>query len=141
MIHQAVQTVTTQDFERHSEFAQRQKMQQQALALPLFPTTTIGSFPQSDEVKRNRNAWRKKQLSNEAYEAFIEQETKRWITIQEELDIDVLVHGEFERTDMVEYFGEKLTGFAFTKKHGSFPMAHAVSSHRSFMEMLRGLQR
>ncbi|KOS60482.1 5-methyltetrahydropteroyltriglutamate--homocysteine S-methyltransferase [Lysinibacillus agricola] len=116
MVHQTVQTVTTQDFERHSEFTQRQKLQQQALALPLFPTTTIGSFPQSDEVKRNRNAWRKKQLSNEAYEAFIEQETKRWITIQEELDIDVLVHGEFERTDMVEYFGEKLTGFAFTEK-------------------------
>ncbi|WP_155591193.1 5-methyltetrahydropteroyltriglutamate--homocysteine S-methyltransferase [Lysinibacillus cavernae] len=116
MIHQVVQTVTTQDFERHSKFTQRQKIQQLALALPLFPTTTIGSFPQSDEVKRNRNAWRKKQLSNEAYEAFIEQETKRWITIQEELDIDVLVHGEFERTDMVEYFGEKLTGFAFTEK-------------------------
>jgi len=115
LIHQAVQTVTTQDFERHSDFTQRQAIQQQALALPLFPTTTIGSFPQSDEVKRNRNAWRKKQLSNEDYEAFIEEETKRWITIQEDLDIDVLVHGEFERTDMVEYFGEKLTGFAFTE--------------------------
>ncbi|AVK85013.1 5-methyltetrahydropteroyltriglutamate--homocysteine S-methyltransferase [Lysinibacillus sp. B2A1] len=115
-IQQAIQTVSTQDFERHREFTQRQKLQQQALALPLFPTTTIGSFPQSDEVKRNRNAWRRKQLSNEAYETFIEQETKRWITIQEELDIDVLVHGEFERTDMVEYFGEKLTGFAFTEK-------------------------
>lgn len=116
LIHQAVQTVTTQDFERQSDFTQRQNMQQQALALPLFPTTTIGSFPQSDEVKRNRNAWRKKQLANEDYEAFIEEETKRWITIQEDLDIDVLVHGEFERTDMVEYFGEKLTGFAFTEK-------------------------
>ncbi|MFE3573336.1 5-methyltetrahydropteroyltriglutamate--homocysteine S-methyltransferase [Lysinibacillus sp. NPDC059133] len=116
VIHQAVQTVTIQDFERHSDFSHRQKIQQQALGLPLFPTTTIGSFPQSDEVKRNRNAWRKKQLSNEAYEAFIELETKRWIDIQEELDIDVLVHGEFERTDMVEYFGEKLTGFAFTEK-------------------------
>ncbi|MED3802251.1 5-methyltetrahydropteroyltriglutamate--homocysteine S-methyltransferase [Lysinibacillus xylanilyticus] len=116
VIHQAVQTVTSEDFERHCEFTQRQKIQQEALALPLFPTTTIGSFPQSDEVKKNRNAWRKKQLSNEAYEVFIEQETKRWITIQEELDIDVLVHGEFERTDMVEYFGEKLTGFAFTEK-------------------------
>lgn len=116
VIHQAIRTVSSQDFERYREFSQRQKIQQQALALPLFPTTTIGSFPQSDVVKRNRNAWRRKQLSNEAYETFIEQETKRWITIQEELDIDVLVHGEFERTDMVEYFGEKLTGFAFTEK-------------------------
>jgi len=116
IIQQAVQTVSMQDFARHSDFTQRQKLQQQALALPLFPTTTIGSFPQSDEVKRNRNAWRKKQLSNEDYETFIEQETKRWINLQEDLDIDVLVHGEFERTDMVEYFGEKLTGFAFTEK-------------------------
>ena len=126
MIHQAVQTVTTQDFERHSDFTQRQNKQQQALALPLFPTTTIGSFPQSDEVKRNRNAWRKKQLANEDYEAFIEEETKRWITIQEDLDIDVLVHGEFERTDMVEYFGEKLTGFAFTEKAWVVSYGHAV---------------
>ncbi|ODV56493.1 5-methyltetrahydropteroyltriglutamate--homocysteine S-methyltransferase [Lysinibacillus fusiformis] len=116
MIQHAAQSVSTKDFERHSDFNQRQKIQQQALGLPLFPTTTIGSFPQSDEVKRNRNAWRKKQLSNEDYEAFIELETKRWIHLQEDLDIDVLVHGEFERTDMVEYFGEKLTGFAFTGK-------------------------
>ncbi|WP_336634553.1 5-methyltetrahydropteroyltriglutamate--homocysteine S-methyltransferase [Lysinibacillus fusiformis] len=116
MIQQAAQSVSTKDFERHSDFSQRQKIQQQALGLPLFPTTTIGSFPQSDEVKRNRNAWRKKQLSNEDYEAFIELETKRWIHLQEDLDMDVLVHGEFERTDMVEYFGEKLTGFAFTEK-------------------------
>ncbi|MBD8521334.1 5-methyltetrahydropteroyltriglutamate--homocysteine S-methyltransferase [Lysinibacillus fusiformis] len=116
IILQAAQSVSTKDFERHSDFSQRQKIQHQALGLPLFPTTTIGSFPQSDEVKRNRNAWRKKQLSNEDYEAFIELETKRWIHLQEDLDMDVLVHGEFERTDMVEYFGEKLTGFAFTEK-------------------------
>ncbi|MFT9816032.1 5-methyltetrahydropteroyltriglutamate--homocysteine S-methyltransferase [Lysinibacillus sp. NPDC056185] len=115
-IQQAIKAVSAQDFERQSEFKTRQKVQQQALQLPLFPTTTIGSFPQSDEVKRTRSAWRKKQLSDEDYAAFVEQETKRWITIQEELDIDVLVHGEFERTDMVEYFGEKLTGFAFTEK-------------------------
>ncbi|GAA3347692.1 5-methyltetrahydropteroyltriglutamate--homocysteine S-methyltransferase [Deinococcus persicinus] len=116
IIQQAAQSLSTKDFERHNDFSQRQKIQQQALGLPLFPTTTIGSFPQSDEVKRNRNAWRKKQLSNEDYEAFIELETKRWIHLQEDLDMDVLVHGEFERTDMVEYFGEKLTGFAFTEK-------------------------
>ncbi|KOY81464.1 5-methyltetrahydropteroyltriglutamate--homocysteine methyltransferase [Lysinibacillus macroides] len=115
-IQQMIQNVSIEDFERHSDFHTRQRMQQQALQLPLFPTTTIGSFPQSEAVKRTRNAWRKKQLSNEAYEAFLAEETKRWIGIQEELDLDVLVHGEFERTDMVEYFGEKLTGFAFTEK-------------------------
>lgn len=113
-IQQIVRSITAEDFERTSDFATRQQIQQSALQLPLFPTT-IGSFPQSEEVKKNRNAWRKKQLSDEAYEAFIAEEIQRWVTIQEELDIDVLVHGEFERTDMVEYFGEKLDGFAFTQ--------------------------
>ncbi|MFJ5763806.1 5-methyltetrahydropteroyltriglutamate--homocysteine S-methyltransferase [Lysinibacillus sp. NPDC093210] len=115
-VQQEVQTVSTEDFERQNDFNARQIIQQQSLQLPLFPTTTIGSFPQSDEVKRTRNAWRKKQLADEAYADFVAQETKRWIAIQEDLDIDVLVHGEFERTDMVEYFGEKLSGFAFTEK-------------------------
>ncbi|KOS68732.1 5-methyltetrahydropteroyltriglutamate--homocysteine methyltransferase [Lysinibacillus contaminans] len=115
-IQNAVQSVVPEDFERQKDFKSRQTIQQEALQLPLFPTTTIGSFPQSDEVKRTRSAWRKKQLSDEVYATFVEEETKRWIGIQEELDIDVLVHGEFERTDMVEYFGEKLTGFAFTEK-------------------------
>ncbi|MGN4127891.1 5-methyltetrahydropteroyltriglutamate--homocysteine S-methyltransferase [Lysinibacillus sphaericus] len=115
-IQKAVLAVSSQDFERQHDFKARQIVQQAKLQLPLFPTTSIGSFPQSDEVKRTRSAWRKKQLSDEEYAAFVAQETKRWIAIQEELDLDVLVHGEFERTDMVEYFGEKLTGFAFTAK-------------------------
>lgn len=115
-VQQEMQTVSSEDFERQNDFNSRQLIQQQSLQLPLFPTTTIGSFPQSEEVKRTRNAWRKKQISDEAYADFVAQETKRWIAIQEDLDIDVLVHGEFERTDMVEYFGEKLTGFAFTEK-------------------------
>ena len=115
-VQKAVQSVVSEDFERKKDFKARQTIQQDSLQLPLFPTTTIGSFPQSDDVKRTRSAWRKKQLSDEAYATFVEQETKRWIDIQEKLDIDVLVHGEFERTDMVEYFGEKLTGFAFTEK-------------------------
>ncbi|MFJ7406291.1 MULTISPECIES: 5-methyltetrahydropteroyltriglutamate--homocysteine S-methyltransferase [unclassified Lysinibacillus] len=115
-VQQEVQTMSTEDFERQNDYNARQIIQQQSLQIPLFPTTTIGSFPQSDEVKRTRNAWRKKQLADEAYADFVAQETKRWIAIQEDLDIDVLVHGEFERTDMVEYFGEKLTGFAFTEK-------------------------
>jgi len=115
-VQQEMQTVSSEDFERQNDFNTRQLIQQQSLQLPLFPTTTIGSFPQSEEVKRTRNAWRKKQISDEAYADFVAQETKRWVAIQEDLDIDVLVHGEFERTDMVEYFGEKLTGFAFTEK-------------------------
>lgn len=115
-VQKAVQSVVSEDFERQKDFKARQTIQQDYLQLPLFPTTTIGSFPQSDEVKRTRSAWRKKQLSDDAYANFVERETKRWIAIQEELDIDVLVHGEFERTDMVEYFGEKLKGFAFTGK-------------------------
>ncbi|WP_042473603.1 5-methyltetrahydropteroyltriglutamate--homocysteine S-methyltransferase [Bacillus ndiopicus] len=115
VVQQAVQTIQQADFERNTAFVERLSIQQEALQLPLFPTTTIGSFPQSDEVKQKRNAWRKGNLTNAEYSAFLEKETARWITIQEELDMDVLVHGEFERTDMVEYFGEKLTGFAFTE--------------------------
>ncbi|MEC1177521.1 5-methyltetrahydropteroyltriglutamate--homocysteine S-methyltransferase [Metasolibacillus meyeri] len=114
-VQQAVQTIEQVDFERNTPFTERLTIQQKALQLPLFPTTTIGSFPQSDEVKQKRNAWRKGNLTPAEYNAFLEQETARWVAIQEELDIDVLVHGEFERTDMVEYFGEKLTGFAFTE--------------------------
>lgn len=115
VVQQAVHTIEQADFERSTPFTERLTIQQKALQLPLFPTTTIGSFPQSDEVKQKRSAWRKGNLTNEEYNAFLEQETARWVAIQEELDIDVLVHGEFERTDMVEYFGEKLTGFAFTE--------------------------
>ncbi len=89
--------------------------QNESLGLPLLPTTTIGSFPQSAEVRSARQKWRKKDWTDEQYQAFINAETKRWVDIQEEIGLDVLVHGEFERTDMVEYFGEKLAGFAFTK--------------------------
>ncbi len=97
-------------------FKERQPLQKEALQLPDYPTTTIGSFPQSDQVKRTRTAWRKKEMTDAEYAAFLKSETARWIQIQEEIGLDVLVHGEFERTDMVEYFGEKLEGFAFTEK-------------------------
>ena len=96
-------------------FEERLALQNESLGLPLLPTTTIGSFPQSAEVRSARQKWRKAEWSDEQYQNFINAETKRWIDIQEELELDVLVHGEFERTDMVEYFGEKLAGFAFTK--------------------------
>ena len=84
----------------------------------MLPTTTIGSFPQTTEVRQTRKEWRNGIISNEQYEQFIEKETEKWIRYQEEIGLDVLVHGEFERTDMVEYFGERLAGFSFTKTVG-----------------------
>lgn len=108
--------VRQEHFTRPMAFKERQPLQQAALQLPDFPTTTIGSFPQSDQVKRTRTAWRKKEITDTEYGEFLKSETARWIQIQEEIGLDVLVHGEFERTDMVEYFGEKLKGFAFTEK-------------------------
>lgn len=101
--------------DRKAAFSQRILEQQVALQLPLLPTTTIGSLPQTAEVRKQRLRWRKGDLSNAEYEQFINKEIKKWIEIQEDIGLDVLVHGEFERTDMVEYFGEKLNGFQVTK--------------------------
>ncbi|KAA0840240.1 5-methyltetrahydropteroyltriglutamate--homocysteine S-methyltransferase [Bacillus paralicheniformis] len=110
-----IDKLTEEDFKRSTTFEERLRIQNESLGLPLLPTTTIGSFPQTAEVRSARQKWRKKEWSDEQYEVFIQKETKKWIDIQEDLGLDVLVHGEFERTDMVEYFGEKLGGFAFTK--------------------------
>lgn len=99
--------------QRKSPFAERQKAQAH-LNLPPLPTTTIGSFPQTGDVRKARAAHRRGDLSDADYRAFLERETEAAIRKQEHLGIDVLVHGEFERTDMVEYFGEQLDGFAFT---------------------------
>ncbi|MFJ8531649.1 5-methyltetrahydropteroyltriglutamate--homocysteine S-methyltransferase [Bacillus sp. NPDC094106] len=104
-----------EDFSRPLPFEQRYELQQEALRLPLLPTTTIGSFPQTVEVRQTRKQWRSGDITNEQYEKFIEKETEKWIRHQEDIGLDVLVHGEFERTDMVEYFGERLVGFSFTK--------------------------
>lgn len=101
--------------ERASDFADRRRKQQAKWQLPFLPTTTIGSFPQTAEVRAARQKWRKGEWSAEKYEAFIQAEIRRWVEFQEEIGLDVLVHGEFERTDMVEFFGEKLPGFAFTQ--------------------------
>mgnify|MGYP006351730021 CR=1 FL=1 len=111
----AVNALKTDDFTRDVPFAKRQQIQKETLQLPDYPTTTIGSFPQSQTVKKTRAAWRKKEITDAEYAQFVKEETARWIHIQEEIGLDVLVHGEFERTDMVEYFGEHLTGFAFTE--------------------------
>ncbi|MDO5375805.1 MAG: 5-methyltetrahydropteroyltriglutamate--homocysteine S-methyltransferase [Staphylococcus rostri] len=101
--------------QRASVFAERKVAQQERLNLPDLPTTTIGSFPQSPEVRKYRADWKNNRISDEAYETFLKNEIKRWIEIQEEIGLDVLVHGEFERNDMVEFFGEKLQGFLVTK--------------------------
>src|SRR2546430_6888374 len=83
----------------------------------LFPTTTIGSFPQTAEVRAARKQLHDGKLTPQEYDAFIADQIARTLRLQEELGLDVLVHGEFERNDMVEYFGEQLAGFAFTE-HG-----------------------
>ena len=115
-VGQLVSSVQSEHFSRTASFKERQLLQQDELQLPDFPTTTIGSFPQSDQVKRTRTAWRKKEITDAEYAQFVKNETARWIAIQEDIGLDVLVTGEFERTDMVEYFGEKLRGIAFTKQ-------------------------
>ncbi len=101
--------------QRASAFSERKVLQQQRLNLPDLPTTTIGSFPQSPEVRKQRADWKNKRITDEAYDTFLKNEIKRWIEIQEEIGLDVFVHGEFERNDMVEFFGEKLQGFLVTR--------------------------
>jgi 5-methyltetrahydropteroyltriglutamate--homocysteine methyltransferase len=97
-----------------SAYAVRAEAQSVALGLPAFPTTTIGSFPQTKEVRTARAAHNRGELDAAAYDAFLREETQRAIRWQEEVGLDMLVHGEFERNDMVQYFGEQLAGFAFT---------------------------
>ncbi len=99
---------------RSSSFAVRQDAQRRKWNLPFLPTTTIGSFPQTKEVRAARQKWRKGEWTDAGYTAFLHEQIQIWIEQQEQIGLDVLVHGEFERTDMVEYFGEKLGGFAFT---------------------------
>ncbi len=100
---------------RKSPFSERRKEQDAQLNLPDLPTTTIGSFPQSQEVRKQRAAWKNNRITDAEYNDFLESEIARWIKIQEDIGLDVLVHGEFERNDMVEFFGEKLQGFLVTK--------------------------
>lgn len=111
-----VKAITPKDFVRQTEFAQREKIQKDEFKLPLFPTTTIGSFPQTAEVRANRKAFRTGEISKEQYIEFNKKKIAECIALQEELGLDVLVHGEFERNDMVEYFGQHLEGYLFTEK-------------------------
>ena len=114
-VQQRVKAITEADKKRHTSFVHRGPLQHEALQLPWFPTTTIGSFPQTPEVRQYRARMKKGVISTAEYQDFIREETQRAIRWQEEIDLDVLVHGEFERNDMVEYFGEQLDGFAFTR--------------------------
>ncbi|WP_020533169.1 5-methyltetrahydropteroyltriglutamate--homocysteine S-methyltransferase [Flexithrix dorotheae] len=107
--------ITDSMAKRENTFPVRKIKQQNSLQLPIFPTTTIGSFPQTPEVRSWRAKFKKGELTATEYEAKLKKETEESIRWQEEIGIDVLVHGEFERNDMVEYFGEQLKGFAFTK--------------------------
>ncbi|KAB1071941.1 5-methyltetrahydropteroyltriglutamate--homocysteine S-methyltransferase [Tamlana haliotis] len=109
-----ISNLKPEDSQRKSEFSLRQAKQMQSLNLPLFPTTTIGSFPQTKTVRNQRLQHKKGALSQDAYNHFIAKEIEDSIRFQERIGLDVLVHGEFERNDMVEYFGEKLNGFTFS---------------------------
>ncbi len=109
-----IKALKEEDFERKPSFKERIKIQQERFNFPLFPTTTIGSFPQTQEVRKIRLLYRKGKLSQQDYDTFIKGEIAKAIRIQEELGLDVFVHGEFERSDMVEFFAEKLDGIATT---------------------------
>ncbi|MCR5116872.1 MAG: 5-methyltetrahydropteroyltriglutamate--homocysteine S-methyltransferase [Lachnospiraceae bacterium] len=115
-VHKRTDAITDADYTRLPVFEERENIQKEKLNLPKFPTTTIGSFPQTADVRKNRNDFKKGLISEAEYEAFNKEKIKECIKLQEELGLDVLVHGEFERNDMVEYFGENLDGYLFTKK-------------------------
>ncbi len=115
-VREKVAKLTDKDLVRLPEFAERERIQKERFGLPLFPTTTIGSFPQTAEVKKTRKAFRSGEISAEEYDRFIEKKIADCVALQEKIGLDVLVHGEFERNDMVEYFGECLDGYIFTEK-------------------------
>lgn len=113
-VQESVASSLSQVVTRPSSF-ERRREEQQVLELPFLPTTTIGSFPQTIEIRQARRKWRRGEWTTEVYDQFVQEQIKTWIGIQEEIGLDVFVHGEFERTDMVEFFGEKLGGFIFTQ--------------------------
>ncbi|WP_455254104.1 5-methyltetrahydropteroyltriglutamate--homocysteine S-methyltransferase [Ruminococcus sp.] len=115
-VQRKVAALTEADFVRKPAFAEREKIQQETFQLPLLPTTTIGSFPQTKEVRANRAAFRKGEISEKQYVDFNKKQIADCVALQEKIGLDVLVHGEFERNDMVEYFGECLEGYLFTEK-------------------------
>ncbi|MFH4415576.1 MAG: 5-methyltetrahydropteroyltriglutamate--homocysteine S-methyltransferase [Neisseriaceae bacterium] len=114
-VEQRLQDLVKGADKRRSPYASRAVLQQQKLKLPLLPTTTIGSFPQTTFIRQARALFKKQEMSLEEYESTMKSEIAHVVKVQEELDLDVLVHGEAERNDMVEYFGEQLEGFIFTQ--------------------------
>lgn len=108
--------LTDKDFTRLPSFEEREKIQRKVLGLPLLPTTTIGSFPQTAEVKANRAKFKRGEFTAEQYKENVKAKIAQCIKLQEEIGLDVLVHGEYERNDMVEHFGENLSGYIFTEK-------------------------
>ncbi|HAF62774.1 MAG TPA: 5-methyltetrahydropteroyltriglutamate--homocysteine S-methyltransferase [Anaerolineaceae bacterium] len=115
--HHSIQTPQPLTAGRSHPFSIRKDKQQQVLDLPLLPTTTIGSFPQTSDVRQMRSRFTKGEINQQDYDAFLRQKIEEVIHLQEQIGLDVLVHGEFERNDMVQYFAEQLEGFIFTK-HG-----------------------
>lgn len=115
-IKERLSKIKTEDYVRMPERGKRQELQKKAFGLPNLPTTTIGSFPQTKDVKANRSAYRRNEISEKEYVDFNRKKIAECIAWQEEIGLDVLVHGEYERNDMVEYFGEALGGFLFTQK-------------------------
>ena len=111
-----VNSIKEEDYTRLPAFEEREKIQKELLKLPLFPTTTIGSFPQTEDVRKNRKDFKNGAITKEQYIAFNENKIRECIKQQEDIGLDVIVHGEFERNDMVEYFGEHLSGYVFTEK-------------------------
>lgn len=111
-----IATLDKNDFVRTPKLSQRAKLQKGILSLPVLPTTTIGSFPQTKEIKQYRAKFKKGELTETEYTTFIQEKIAKCVEFQEKIDLDVLVHGEFERNDMVEYFGESLEGYLFTEK-------------------------
>ena len=115
-VQNRVSSIKESDYTRLPVFEEREKIQKEVFNLPLFPTTTIGSFPQTQDVKQNRSAFRKGEITLEQYKDFNKKKILSCIREQEEIGLDVIVHGEYERNDMVEYFGEHLEGYLFTEK-------------------------
>lgn len=111
-----VAAIEEKDFTRLPVFEEREKVQKDTFKLPLFPTTTIGSFPQTADVKSTRTAYKQGKITEKEYVEFNQKKIAECVELQEEIGIDVLVHGEYERNDMVEYFGENLDGYLFTEK-------------------------
>jgi 5-methyltetrahydropteroyltriglutamate--homocysteine methyltransferase len=114
-VRSRVEALTEADARRHSDFTERQKAQRERLGLPLYPSTTIGSYPQTTEIRTARAELREGKIDFPAYKERMESEIQKVISFQEEVGLDVLVHGEPERNDMVQYFGEQMMGYAFTQ--------------------------